>query len=862
MASPIDPTTRPIKWLSGVLIFGISAGIVAYWREPVEVAVLAAADMPAGGDDIAGDDEGELPMLPRRVGPGDLVLRGVVVDTAGAPIAGVQLFAELEAPTAVPRMPDPIKPTSVFTSWRAVAPPTDVNGAFSLDGLIAAQYRLVVRGSGIATAELRQVTVPAPANEPLRIVASRRVMISGKVVDGKQLVSGARVAIRSDAIGGVLETVTDKAGLFAFRDLPEGGYQVWAWQDDLAAAAQRVLRQGNLPSGEVVLILGSATVVVGRVIDRDDGVGVAAVVELSASNDREAPRYAQSGPDGVFRIEGVPPGRWVADAFAPGYLTSQTVELQAGRGIPEIMVSSGAIVEGKIVSFDGRPVRGAMVSAVVNTDNGKKEISQLAESQRLRRFDGAVMATVRAPQAATHQADAHNASSGLMFEARGELGVLRPVPPIPMVPLPSSPGAGVPAVVPLGVMASPVRATLAFAQRLVVDPARSSQWITDTDGHYRIRALPGGELSIRVQSAGYPQVLARVGTAVDGEVLAAPDIVLSLGALLTGRVISQERVPVAGASVAAVAIDGTTARGVTDAGGVYQLGPLVGMFAVTVDKPGFTSVTQSATLAAVDGATSAVPLDFYLQSSNARLDGIVEDERGVPLRGATIAVASSSTRAVASPDGTFHIDRLAPGRVKVSVMHPRYPTYNVELNTGERARLRVPLGGGISGVVINDSTSSGVAGVTLTAVSAAGLKATTVSNTKGLFSLLPLATGVWKVTVAHTTFAKVVKNIVVAAASEPGQPSVRDLRFELRGTSTIAGVVRDDRGQRVAGAMVVITSAESECRGITGQYGEYTIRNCPSGDLTVSASSDDASGIRTIGVRAGADVREIAVEIR
>ena len=62
----------------------------------------------------------------------------------------------------------------------------------------------------------------------------------------------------------------------------------------------------------------SRAIVVGRVIDREEGTGLVAAIELRPSGDDQAPRYARSGDDGVFRIEGVPNGRWIADAFAPG----------------------------------------------------------------------------------------------------------------------------------------------------------------------------------------------------------------------------------------------------------------------------------------------------------------------------------------------------------------------------------------------------------------------------------------------------------------------------------------------------------------------------------------------------------------
>ena len=85
--------------------------------------------------------------------------------------------------------------------------------------------------------------------------------------------------------------------------------------------------------------------VVGRVIDRDEGTGVRAAIELRPAGDDQPSRYARSEADGVFRIEGVASGRWIADAFAPGYVSPGGVELEAGRGIPELALIRGAILE-------------------------------------------------------------------------------------------------------------------------------------------------------------------------------------------------------------------------------------------------------------------------------------------------------------------------------------------------------------------------------------------------------------------------------------------------------------------------------------------------------------------------------------
>ena len=255
---------------------------------------------PADGDDA--HDQA----LATVAGPGRLTVAGKILDGNGEAVASVQVFAELEPPQPLPGSAATgarsAGPAQTFTSWRAIAAPSDRHGAFALTGLVPGSYRIVVRSPTVSTAMLRNVAVPT--SQDLQIVVARRVALAGIVMDGRQPVRGVAVAIRGEALGGMLQLRTDADGRFAFRDLPEGGYQIWAWTTNRVAPPQRVLRRAQLPAGEVQLQLQPATTVVGRVIDQEDGTGVVAAVELTPADEREIPRYAVSGADGTFRIEG------------------------------------------------------------------------------------------------------------------------------------------------------------------------------------------------------------------------------------------------------------------------------------------------------------------------------------------------------------------------------------------------------------------------------------------------------------------------------------------------------------------------------------------------------------------------------
>src|SRR6185503_14138751 len=185
------------------------------------------------------------------------------------------------------------------------------------------------------------------------------VAIEGTVTDGGKPVANASVGLRGDAIGGTIETRTSATGAFQFPNLPEGRYQLFAWQAALAARTVRVARLGAGPFGPVELRLEAAAIVVGRVVDREEGTGLVAAVELRPVGDDQAPRYARSGDDGVFRIEGVPNGRWIADAFSPGYISPGGVELEAGKAVTELARVKGGVIEGRVIDAEGNPIAGA-----------------------------------------------------------------------------------------------------------------------------------------------------------------------------------------------------------------------------------------------------------------------------------------------------------------------------------------------------------------------------------------------------------------------------------------------------------------------------------------------------------------------
>ncbi|MBS1117855.1 MAG: hypothetical protein H6Q90_83 [Deltaproteobacteria bacterium] len=813
--------------------------------------------------------------------PGDQAgvrLTGFVVDGTNAPVVGAEITAELER-----GMPD--RPALAAGSGSAaagsdsaaaavsVAVPTAADGRFVLDSLVPGRYRLRVTGPGLLPAEVRYVPVPS---DEARIVVARQVSIAGTVADGGTPVANATVGLRGEAIGGGIETHTDAVGAFQFPDLPEGRYQLFAWRGELAARAVRVNRLGAGPFTPIALQLEAATIVVGRVIDRDEGTALAAAIELRPSGDDQAPRYARSDATGAFRIEGVPAGRWIADAFSPGYTSPGGIELEAGHGIPELALVRGATVEGRVLDGAGKPIEGASVRAL-GTGTNTPEYSAAVEQDRLRRFSGRIAAPAAIASAGT--------SADPQLLVRGELGVLvGPIPPIP------PPGAQLarPAMI------DPVAGAMGSGNRepppLVVDPTTASIWTTGSDGRFRIRGLPRGKLAVLAVASGFAEGRSKQIAAELGQTIVGVDITLGPGTFLVGKVSDQHGLRVVGAQVHAKPELGVPLDAFSDDEGMYRLGPVSGTVELTATAYGHADATRTLELALVAGPTAAERHeDLVLAVADAVLAGTLDDTSGAPVSGAQIEViggnpagapvggrspgviggAGEGRRAIVAVDGTFAIDMLPAGPLRVRVTHPDYPPVELDsvASSGDRAkvRLRLALGGAVEGVLLDDASGSPLAGMVISAYGPAGSTADTTTDPAGRWKLGPLRPGHWRLAVEQPGYLPMTRELEVPAARAPGATSVHDIRIDLARGALVGGTVRDSRGQRVVGARVVVQLATGDgpsAEGTSDSQGEFRLRDCPTGELVVTATRGDNHGTIRATVRPADEVLGLSIELR
>jgi uncharacterized GH25 family protein len=897
-AEPAEPEPRASSARRRRMRLAAAIGVVAVLAAAVLVIAKrppAARPAEPGARGRAAIRAPEGPQLPGTSATG-VRLTGFVVDGAGLPVAGAEVSAEPErgapdralvprtapgagsgtGPGARPGAEPGARPGAGSTSATAsdaapgdagapavtVAPLTGADGRFVIGGLVPGRFRLRVIGAGLLPAELRYVPVPS---DEARIVVARQVAIEGTVTDGGKPVANAPVGLRGDAIGGTIETRTDATGGFGFASLPEGRYQLFAWQAALAARTVRVARLGAGPFGPVELRLEAASIVVGRVIDRAEGTGIPAAIELRPSGDDQAPRYVRSGDDGVFRIEGVPNGRWIADAFVPGYLSPGGVELEAGRGIPEIALDRGGTISGRVLDGEGHPIAGATVRSLT-AGQSPTEVSAEVDRDKLRRFSGRTAAPVPVSSPGAQGDDPQ-------FIARGELGVLAgPIPPIP----------------PLGAHVAQTAITVdpslaGEPPALPGDPDRASIWTTAADGTYRIRGFGKIKVTVLATASGFAEARSKQVAIEPGQVVTGIDLVLTPGTVIVGKVTDQHGRPVIGAQITATPIGagshdtaGAALDVFTDEAGEYKLGPVAGTVELYASAYGHGEAKRTLELLPTRGATPAEQrADLLLVVADATAAGIIEDATGAPVAGAHLEVvggAGDGRRAIAAGDGTFSIDRLPAGRLHLHIEHPAYPPDDVEVVAAAdhqaQARLRLALGGGVEGALLDAASGAPIPSVTLTASGPANALTEASTDKAGRWKLGPLKPGRWKIAVKQPGYLAQLRELDVPVAHMPGGTSVRDIRIDLSRGALVGGTVRDARGQRITAAHVIASGASGAsgagptCEGNTDGQGEFRLHDCPTGELDVVATKAGARGATRTTVRPGDEVLSLALELR
>jgi uncharacterized GH25 family protein len=340
------------KLLGTVAVVGAVVGAWWWWTDRTASAPAASVATPGRSEDVAGDQarprgrEPE-PGTPARAMIGDdpagtLRLEGQVVDVDGHGVAGATVII-----TATP-------PRTLIT---------EADGSFAFDRLIGRQYTLIARAARAVAGPI--TTRLTDRSEPVVLALRPAGMLTVVVVDrdGKSI-NGAIVELR----GVDEQRAVVKGEAAVFSPVVPGSYQLVAWAEHMAHTFQRI--QIGAGDASARMVLASGAPVTGRVIDdRGDGVGDAQVRWSGASDWIQQADDRRDGTvtaaDGSFRFDVMPAGsfRFIAShpERAPGISPLVTLDGTTQRDGVVIALAVGAVVRGRVVDAQHRPVGSARI---------------------------------------------------------------------------------------------------------------------------------------------------------------------------------------------------------------------------------------------------------------------------------------------------------------------------------------------------------------------------------------------------------------------------------------------------------------------------------------------------------------------
>ena len=772
------------KWLviGAALVLVVVVAAVLWPREEPRAAPRPAVDAPLAR------------MLPEfetvEVSSGStegLTLTGRVLDAAGRPVAGADVFLAASAQKtltsvrcdecdqsllACPARESGLHALAFFEQARGFLQPkatarTDAQGRFRFERLAGVSFSVWARASGFGAA-MRERAAPGERVDlylpPLR-------SIGGQVVDeAGQPVAGARVHAVSRKVPLQHEAVTGPDGSFSLSGLGEGPFYVLATASGFLPAVESQVEAGPRP---VRLRLEPSRTLEVRVTHQ--GVPVPARVRLSADHlAREA-----RAEGGVARFEGLYPDELVVTAEAGRLgaeprtlslserLTQVTLELEeAGTLLVTVVDEAGQPVPSPQLAL--RSVRGAAIQLQKPSTGALVQFGPLAvgdyvlEGRAKGYRDAQLPARVKPGETALElEMTPATLISGQVLDEYG-----RPAPNV----------------------------------SVLVQPTGDSV-LADEEGHFAAAVPTPGLYELHAHHSEWGGGQVKVTAPADGVKLGLePRAALEVTVMAEGRRLEGAEV------VLWVAEDGVF-RSDSPSGSdglVPMRGLPPGTYSMVATHQDYLP-SEPQKVAVEDGQTQRVTVTL---APGAALRGEVVDKRGLPVAGASVSVLPRGGEPVTTDtQGRFEVRALKPGRsYNVEARHPGYD---------QGARVQGSAGGGPVRVVME---ARGLFRGRVVAqdgepVRRFRLDEHDVTSPDGRFELaLPTAGDRIIVSVDAPGFEPLM-------VDKPVRPDLGDLVLER--APSVTGLVRDEGGGPVADAVVSCDACEDSV--MTGPDGRFTL---------------------------------------
>lgn len=832
--------------------------------------------------------------LPPAILPRDAGTRLEVRTADGAPAAGVWVYASSETPGA----------------WKA----TDTAG-WTL------RPRLATTGAD------GRLTLPRAGGEKLRVtllatggVRTEKAGIEGagsvvlNATDTADTADTAGTAGTADAASRILEVrsaegravpgvqvrldafpvpagATDDQGRLSLALPARGPLKIRL----LAADGRRhntLLERGGEGAGPSVASLPAAATLSGRVLDAATrkplpGALVWSTVDPGA--------FAVADSSGRYRIVPVVGGRSRLQAEAAGHLPLvHRFDWRPGSPLraPTLALDPAAAVAGQVVDFQGKPVPGVLIQAVLRSGNRQRQYSRTGTAER--GTSAGPDGRFRLDKLLAGETWEIRALRPGFAAARLTLLSLRSRSDLRLVLEKGRNGFG--RVVDRSeqpvreaevlLLSSTGRESLRSERRVRGDEGIDS-WTTasDASGRFEAQALPPGPVDLLVRKAGYAPVLIRAVPVPRGEgPFDLGTVILEASVEIRGRVTDREGKPVAGAEIHATR-DIRRVRAEAENGALERKPEAVagadGRFAIPDlrrgDRLDLFVRAQGFLPGDVEGvsAPTATPASLVLDRA-ARLGGRVVDAEGKPIVGASLELSTerpgeerglvrstgrSDTSTTSEEDGRFAFEGVRPGRARLRASAPGFQDALLE-------ELEVPAGKPVENVKVVMERGAVIEGRVLTSAGepvgdarVIADSAAAVSDAEGAYRLDGVPPGPQTVQAQHQDFPPLERRIEVEPMSN--QPNQLDLVFEAG--HEVSGRVVDREGKGVEGAQVSLARAGSprERHAVAGADGSFTVPHLLDGEYSLRAEREGyaPTEIPDAVTVAGSSVRDVEVRL-
>jgi hypothetical protein len=569
----------------------------------------------------------------------------------------------------------------------------DGGGRFDLGALPAARYQISAQDpdtlAAVATVDLRDPGARADDLE-LRLGACV-TRVSGTVRDSSGgVIAGARVRALEP---GIAVTTSDESGEYEIC-VPRGHGFIEASAEGYGGASVHVPASGRT---RVDLLLVPEAVIAGTVLDGGAAAAGAAVEARGTSHDhaRRPGRTVLTGPDGEFRIAGLPPGVFELRATRDDRAARWEVRLARAGAVEEgvtLELRALSTLRGRVLAGE-RPVGGALVSF---GSGGERRFTAVSQE------DGGFVLEHDSRGALVVYVAGHRLLSPHAVNADAAEVTIR--------------------VEPLGA----IRGRVTRAGRQVpgamvsarLGPYRLHRAVTDAAGSFALEGLEPGSYDVVADHADLGAMSTRHTVTIDGAAIRELDLDLQLDASIAGTLVDQHGAPVAGALVSfrmtddmgtdVTAADGSFRAVGLSGGGAYRT-------SVRASPDGGPVLAADPTHVHVaDGRTRVAGVRLVVRLERLAIAGTVVRD-GHPVPDVTVDAmqderSGGATRAITRADGRFELLGLAAGDHHLVVHAPDGAATRIVAAAGARdLRVELPGTGAIRGIVVGAPQADEVA---------------------------------------------------------------------------------------------------------------------------------------------------------